>query len=103
MKCTLLYLVTLAYFPSTDTPFDVLNGSGWSNVFIRVRFINTHKSSKEELEAETSGLRKSSNTSNSSVLVSSFFLIVLSDKTTLLRVVFYCPQHKVQLGNDHAV
>ena len=29
--------------------------------------------------------------------------IVLSDKTAHCRVVFYCPQHKVHLCNDHAV
>ena len=29
--------------------------------------------------------------------------IVLCDKTVHFRVAFYCPQHKVQLCNDHAV
>jgi hypothetical protein len=29
--------------------------------------------------------------------------IVLCDKTTHFRVVFYCPQHKFHLCNDHAV
>ena len=29
--------------------------------------------------------------------------IVLCDKTEHFRVAFYCPQHKVQLCNDHAV
>ena len=28
--------------------------------------------------------------------------IVLCDKTQHFRVVFYCPQHKVHLCNDHA-
>ena len=28
---------------------------------------------------------------------------VLCDKTADFRVSFYCPQHKVQLSNDHAV
>jgi hypothetical protein len=29
--------------------------------------------------------------------------IVLCDKTAHFKVAFYCPQHKVHLGNEHAV